>query len=296
MSTERDFDRLARAWLELGPDEAPDRVVTAVLQAAETTPQIWRGFGWPIWRSIPMNRLPVVAGAAAILVVAIGGALMLNRGTQTGGVGGPPTASPTPSPTPAPSLTTLGSVDVRRVLPPSGEYRVGPPFGVPFAFTTESSWTANVLGPGEYIMVNTATEDPYVLVDIVDGIFADPCQDATPLASPVPRTIDGIIAGLDAMKDFSVDNAVDIQIDGHPGKEFDLTNTIPETATCANGNLLPIWTYPGGKTSTNPGLLEHIILLDVDGTPVAISWGAGPSPTDAFRQEIDRLIRRLDFE
>ena len=42
MTTERDFDRLARAWLELAPDEAPDRVIAAVLQAAETTPQMRR--------------------------------------------------------------------------------------------------------------------------------------------------------------------------------------------------------------------------------------------------------------
>ena len=42
MTSERDFDRLAQAWLELGPDEAPDRAVAAVLQAAETTPQVRR--------------------------------------------------------------------------------------------------------------------------------------------------------------------------------------------------------------------------------------------------------------
>ena len=30
MTDDRDFDRIARAWLELGPDEAPDRVVAAV--------------------------------------------------------------------------------------------------------------------------------------------------------------------------------------------------------------------------------------------------------------------------
>ena len=65
MTTERDFDRLARAWLELGPDEAPDRVIAAVLQAAETTPQVRRPLRWPIWRSFHMTRLPIAAAAAA---------------------------------------------------------------------------------------------------------------------------------------------------------------------------------------------------------------------------------------
>ena len=50
MTDERDFDRLARAWLELGPDEAPDRVIAAVLQAVEATPQVRRPLRWPSWR------------------------------------------------------------------------------------------------------------------------------------------------------------------------------------------------------------------------------------------------------
>ena len=82
MTRERDFDRLARAWLELGPDEAPDRVVAAVLQAAQTTPQTRRPTRWPIWRSFDMTRLPIIATTAvAVLVVLAGGGLILNRGS-----------------------------------------------------------------------------------------------------------------------------------------------------------------------------------------------------------------------
>ena len=49
---------ISRAWLDLMPDEAPDRAVQAVLQAVETTPQVrpWRRLPW---RSTPMNRLPL---------------------------------------------------------------------------------------------------------------------------------------------------------------------------------------------------------------------------------------------
>ena len=62
MTTDRDFDRLARAWLETGPDEAPDRVIAAVLQAAETTPQVRRGLRRPFRRSVTMTRLSMAAG------------------------------------------------------------------------------------------------------------------------------------------------------------------------------------------------------------------------------------------
>ena len=116
MTDERDFDRLARAWLELGPDEAPDRVVAAVLQAAETTPQVRRPLRWPIWRSFKMNRISQAAGLAAVLVVVIGGGVLLSQRGQpaTGGPVASPSVAPsapgTPLPTSAPTPTPGGTV------------------------------------------------------------------------------------------------------------------------------------------------------------------------------------------
>ena len=104
MTTERDFDRLARAWLELGPDEAPDRVVAAVLQAAETTPQARRRTGWPVWRSFHMTRLPIVATVVATLAVVIGGGFLLTRGNDPG------LGAPTATPNASPSTTAPGYV------------------------------------------------------------------------------------------------------------------------------------------------------------------------------------------
>jgi hypothetical protein len=101
MTTERDFDRLARAWLELGPDEAPDRVVAAVLQAAETTPQVRRPTRWPTWRSFRMTRLPIIATVVATLVVVIGGGMLFLRSNDRGF--GTPVPSPTPTVEPSPA-------------------------------------------------------------------------------------------------------------------------------------------------------------------------------------------------
>lgn len=97
MTDERDFDRLARAWLELGPDLAPERSVAAVLQAVEVTPQVRSWVRWPIWRNPHMNRVAISASAVTILVIAIGGGILLSQGNQ------PAVGGPSPSPVASPS-------------------------------------------------------------------------------------------------------------------------------------------------------------------------------------------------
>jgi hypothetical protein len=96
MTDERNFDRLARAWLDLMPDEAPDRTIAAVLQAVETAPQARPPYRWLTRRFPNMNRLSLAAAIAAA-VVAVGGGLWLTRSE------GPPTGAQSPSPSPSPS-------------------------------------------------------------------------------------------------------------------------------------------------------------------------------------------------
>jgi hypothetical protein len=109
MTHERDFDRLVGAWLDLMPDEAPDRTIATVLQAVDATPQVRRPFRRLLRRFPTMNRLPVVATMAAALVLAVGGGLLL---LKPGGIGNQtPTASPSVAPSPSisprPSVTLV---------------------------------------------------------------------------------------------------------------------------------------------------------------------------------------------
>jgi hypothetical protein len=101
MTDQRSFDRLARAWLELMPDEAPPLAVAAVLQAVKTTPQVRRPLRRLTRRFPSMNRMPVAAATAAALVIALGGGLLIFGRGDDPGVGGPsapPSTSPSPSP------------------------------------------------------------------------------------------------------------------------------------------------------------------------------------------------------
>ena len=107
MTDDRTFDRLTRAWLDLMPDEAPDRTVGAILQAVAKTPQVrrWRPASW---RPLPMNRLSFAFAAAAI-AIAIGGAVLLIR-PGTDQQSGAPSLSPAPSDSPSVSEGAGGPV------------------------------------------------------------------------------------------------------------------------------------------------------------------------------------------
>lgn len=88
MSDDRTFERNARAWLELGPTDAPDRVVQAALLEIESTAQ--ERDLWIPWRITAMNRTVRLLGAvAAVAVVAVGAIALLGRPATNVGTGSP---------------------------------------------------------------------------------------------------------------------------------------------------------------------------------------------------------------
>jgi len=112
MSTQRDFDRTAQAWLAEGPSELADRVLDAALDEVHLTNQRRRLAALP-WRTFSLNTpLRVAAGIAIVAVLGFAALSFLGRGP---GYGGAPTPGPTsvPSSTAAtsPAATSLGAID-----------------------------------------------------------------------------------------------------------------------------------------------------------------------------------------
>jgi len=97
-SLDRSLERAARAFIEIGPTQAPEHAVEAALLRVQSTPQE-RDLAIP-WRTPRMNRLSL-AGAAVATIVAIvlGGAYLLN-GQRPPDVGASPSATLTPTSTP----------------------------------------------------------------------------------------------------------------------------------------------------------------------------------------------------
>ncbi len=103
MTDDRSLERAARSWLETGPTEAPDHAVYAALLRIQTTPQE-RDWHVPR-RPRPMTMTSrLLAGAAALAVVLVGGMLILRAGPSATVGASPP---PGPSPSPPPSATAV---------------------------------------------------------------------------------------------------------------------------------------------------------------------------------------------
>jgi hypothetical protein len=93
MSTDRETTRLVRSWLEDGVTALPDRVLDTVLERVPATPQ--RRSWWPARRFNHMSTYAkLIAGAAALVMVAFVGYQFL---PGNGGSGGQSTIAPSPS-------------------------------------------------------------------------------------------------------------------------------------------------------------------------------------------------------
>lgn len=95
MTTDRNVDRIVGTWLDLMPSEAPDRAVTAVLEAVATEPQV-RVFAPALRRSPLMTRLLIAATVAALAIAGVGGAILIGGGNTI--------TAPTPEPRPTASI------------------------------------------------------------------------------------------------------------------------------------------------------------------------------------------------
>jgi hypothetical protein len=218
--TDNDFDRTARAWLEDGPAELPDRVLRAALDEIHVTRQhrTWRSMR----RAQQMNN-PIriwVAAAAAVVVIALVGISLMPK---SGSVGGPgltpaptltagPTATATPSPSlagaaapsPAPSSTAASQQNPPNLLmgPFRGPYMgFGPVVkagllaagtyddwnvdgtGFNISFTVPAGWTWN----GQYLSKGGIGLPNGAAIFFFGGqvqVYADPCHWAAAQPSP----------------------------------------------------------------------------------------------------------------
>jgi hypothetical protein len=301
MSSRPDSDRSIAAWLEAeAPDRAPDRLLAASRDRLRTTNQ--RRAWWPAWRIAGANGPAILLGAsAAVLIVAVVGFNLLPRDVGVGAPAPVVEPSPQPSSSPTPSATYISTARGWQDLT-AGTYRVGYPFAVPFSISLTQPWIAHNVSEGDVTLErpNAGQESTWIVVQLVENVYADPCNAAGgPMDPPVAPTVDAIVEALRSMKGVAAGPVAEIVIDGKPARTFTLRSTIDTaTAGCSHGTTLPLWTYRGGSapTATDGSVTDIVSVLDVGGTPVLIDdWGpdipeADPAPA------IEQLLGAIDFD
>jgi hypothetical protein len=291
MSTDRDTTRIVRSWLSHDEHESADRVLYAVLDQLDTTPQR-RTSWWPARRFPEMNNTAKLAlGAAAVVLVSLLGIQFLAPGAN---VGGPDVRDPSDSGTSAPSLAP-------RALPRSGELEPGSYVisrqdwtPVPFTFAVPAGWTTDANGfirkhegePGEVMLT------PW----IVSHVYADACHWDGSLFE-VGTTADDMADALSTQLGRDVSGPTDLTLGGHPAKRIQLT--VPaelDVATCDEGQIR---SWPSSATDEttgwigNPGQTDVMYVIDVDGERILIGTTRGPEASDENVAQLDAIIASI---
>ena len=317
MTTDRDpTTRVVRSWLQTEEYESADRVLDAVLDQIDTTPQ--RRAGWPAWRTPTMNRFATIAlGAAAVVAVILVGSQLLASPTP-GGLGGQPTATPEASvadPTPEPT--------------PSSSVWTGIPEG-PFVVTSTDDpvqVTVNIASPGWSVLADldavTKDDDSLDPPETVGAallawawpagtgfnVYGDACQWLTTIPETPATTPDEIAAALAAQASTDATAPVDVTVGGYAGKaitlnvpmSFDLPNATREEkfADC-DQDVFGFYGLEGGtepeRNAQGAGQIDELWILDVDGSIVILDAALSPATPADLVEEIRTLAESATFE
>ncbi len=313
MSDDRRFEQNARVWLELGPTDAPDRVVeAALLEIDQTSQELDLRIPW----RLPRMTAPVrVVAAAVIGVLAIGAAIYAfgPAGPSIGGLGSTP--SPTPSPAPSPTLSPTPSPSPMAVTP-EARLSAGRYFEVPFGpggmdlcygqaecaedpaddtmrftFTVPDGW----IGGSVHVIYASEGKAPPSGAGLVisrgGGLYTEPCGDEPPPNILVGPTVDDFVSALVAHPKLDVTPPVDVSLAGNAGKYVDL-QVPPDISACPRS----YFPWEPGIYAQGPGSRWHLWILDVEGVRVVVQSTDYVGTSPQRQAELRAIVESIQIE
>lgn len=293
MTTQRDPDRLIRAFLDEGRTQLPDRTYDAIRSDIERTRQ---RVAFDPWRLTRMNSyLRYAIAAAAVVIVAIIGINVL-PGVIGQSVG--PSATPSPSPSPTPTAVPTPSPTTAGFAPRGGLARGRHTFtsgGLRFSVDIQTAgWISNgsyAIDWGPFLAAESA-EFIFWPDAAAVGIFADPCSatKGPSLGTSLPDLAAAVAAlpGTDV-----VEGPTDVTVGGYPAKRVAIT--IREDIACPPDKFF-MWYGPGSNNeryASALGATFHTWIVDVNGT---IAWidgetykGSGPEQQQLLQDVVDSI-------
>jgi hypothetical protein len=291
MSTDRDPTRIVRSWLQADEYESADRVLDAVLDQLDTTPQ--RRAGWLGRRLSHMNNTAKIAMvAAAVVAVALLGIRFLLPDQN---IGPPPT--PTQSPIALPVSTDADAGTTYFINTAWGP-------GTPRLILTVPADGWSTIGDDN--LGKDAIDDPNDFHDIaitpwnVTNLFADPCRRITEgqLDPPVGPTVDDLATALRNQAGENAAAPTDVTVGGYSGKRVELSQPAGlDIATCESGAFTR-WTESGtfGGHNYGNGQRNVVYILDVDGLRAVIDTSYLPGTSDASLAELEQIVASIRIE
>jgi len=306
MTRTRDFDGLARAWLELMPDEAPDRVVADVLKAVDSTPQVRRPVGAPFRRSFQMNRSSLVAAAAAALIVAyLGLSLVAGRPGPTTEASIPPSLGPQQSlgsaPSPSPQVPAGATAITDNGVLASGKTYAVAAFTPAFTFQGQDGWLVWAADSAElHVLVDAQgnKENGQFTVMRV-GQVLQPGGAVGGAAAPLPADIS---AWFQARPDLILEAPSSIKVGGIDGTL--LRGSVRPEAILPAAGRLEVACEAGVPACTADNLRSaltlwaggfEIVALKVQGQQILIAFSAQAASWDTIRPELEAFMAGITF-
>ena len=333
MNDDRSIERAARSWIETGPTAAPDHAVEAALLRIETTSQE-RDWHVP-WRIPTMTTPARVAAAAAIGVLAIGGAAFLIGRTGQSNVGGlAASASPSAIASESASPAPIVSPSIAASPPPSNPSPLALPDGplaagtyvtTPFApgqpgaacmkppqpgcsesagasiratFQVPDGWAGNY-GSSIWLAAEKSSAPGGATMGFTRGswLYSDPCLTASRITAGVRP---------DVAVGPSVDEFANALAD-HP--LLDATDPVPVTLAGYSGKYVDLQLpsdltgcitnyrpWEPGVYAQGPSHRWHLWILDVDGVRVVVHTTDYPGTSAQHLAELKAIVESIQIE
>jgi hypothetical protein len=284
VSTDRDTTRIVRSWLRTEEHESADRVLDAVLDQLDTTPQR-RATGWRARRFSPMNAAVRIA-LASVAVVAIALVGISIYGAQN--VADPADPTPTPQPTPIPRTIP----DREGTALDAGIYAMPVPGGIVVTVSLPDGWESY----GSATVVKNQSEPTEALlgVRLVDQAYTHPCQ----WEGALPDLHPGY--GVEDLADALANQALrgdaiptDVTVDGFAGKLIELTVPLDiDFAGCDQAEFRS-W---DDRYHQGPGQHDSVYIIDVEGVRLVIDAAYLPGTSGDDRAELQAILDSIQID
>jgi hypothetical protein len=275
MSTDRDTTRIVRSWLRADEHESADRVLDAVLDRLDTTPQR-RITWWPARRLPDMNTMMKLGLAAAAVVIA---ALLGYTYLVAPNVGGPGLDDPSPTPTPEPRALVEGAEGPGSF---TTEFYAETPVTDPVQVTFEMPADWGAVRPWVIAPTSEGSGAAIALIQI-SGLYSDPCLDNADAPDvPVGSTAAELASALTEHAAYEATATGDIMVDGYEGIRMELVMPSDLDYTTCQGGQFWVWDAPFFAERPNRW---DLWILDLDGSTAVLL----AEVTDASAQELDQI-------